>query len=263
MSESEGPDVLVFERAGALWIRLNRADRKNAYDPAMCTVMVDAIKQAAASDVTAIVITGSEDAFCAGGFLANLADPDVHELRSMFFGSLELFEQIRTAPQPVIAAVNGVAAGGGNELVIACDLAIAAESAWLGQTGVKIGSAPVLGGTNMLAMTIGEKKAKEVAFLCRRYPAQEALDQGWINSVVPDDELESAVDAMVEELSRMSPRYLEIAKQSSNVWWNSIRDNYVNGLGMLVQAIGSKDMREGANAFMEKRRPDFTTRGDL
>lgn len=263
MSEPTQQDVLVFERAGAVWIQLNRADRKNAYDPAMCAVMVDAIKKASATDATAIVITGSEDAFCAGGFLANLADPDVHELRSMFFGSLELFEQIRTAPQPVIAAVNGVAAGGGNELVIACDLAIAVESAWLGQTGVKIGSAPVLGGTNMLAMTIGEKKSKEVAFLCRRYPAQEAMEQGWINSVVPDGELEAAVDAMVEELSNMSPRYLEVAKLSSNVWWNAIRDNYVSGLGMLVQAIGSKDMREGANAFMEKRRPEFTTRGDL
>ena len=263
MPDADDQDVIVYERAGATWIRINRPDRKNAYDPAMCAKMTSAIKKASASDTTAIVITGSDDAFCAGGYVANLADPDVHELRSMFFGSLELFEQIRTAPQPVIAAVNGVAAGGGNELVIACDLAIAAESAWLGQTGVKIGSAPVLGGTNLLAMSIGEKKAKEVAFLCRRYPAKEALELGWVNSVVPDGELEGAVDAMVEELSSMSPRYLEIAKVSSNVWWNANRDNYISGLGMLVQAIGSKDMREGARAFMEKRRPDFTSRGDL
>ena len=263
MPDADDQDVIVYERAGATWIRINRPDRKNAYDPAMCAKMTSAIKKASASDTTAIVITGTDDAFCAGGYLANLADPDVHELRSMFFGSLELFEQIRTAPQPVIAAVNGVAAGGGNELVIACDLAVAAESAWLGQTGVKIGSAPVLGGTNLLAMSIGEKKAKEVAFLCRRYPAKEALELGWVNSVVPDGELEGAVDAMVEELSSMSPRYLEIAKVSSNVWWNANRDNYISGLGMLVQAIGSKDMREGARAFMEKRRPEFTSRGDL
>lgn len=263
MGEADEKDIVVRERNGATWIRINRPDRRNAYDPDMCATMISAIKKASATDTTAIVITGTDDAFCAGGFLANLADPDVHELRSMFFGSLELFEQIRTAPQPVIAAVNGVAAGGGNELVVACDLAIAAESAWLGQTGVKVGSAPVLGGTNMLAMNIGEKKAKEVAFLCRRYSAQEALDLGWINSVVPDEELDSAVDGMVDELARMSPRYLEIAKISSNVWWNAARDNYASGLGMLVQAIGSKDMREGATAFMEKRRPEFTTRGDL
>jgi 2-ketocyclohexanecarboxyl-CoA hydrolase len=256
-------DVLVEVRGLATWITLNRPDRKNAYDPQMCAVMIDAIKAASATNTTAIVITGTEDSFCAGGYLKNLQEPDVHQLRSMFFGSLELFEQIRLAPQPVIAAVNGVAAGGGNELVVACDMAIAVESAWLGQTGVKIGSAPVLGATNMLAMNIGEKRAKEVAFLCQRYTAQQAMELGWINSVAPDGGLVEAVDAMVAELAKMSPRYLEIAKLSSNVWWNACRDNYVQSLGMLVQAIGSKDMREGATAFMEKRKPVFTTRDDI
>ena len=263
MSTPERPDVVGTQRAGAPWIRLNRPERKNAYDPEMAGQIIAAVKDASATDVTAIVITGTDDAFCAGGFLANLADPDVHELRRMFFGSLELFDVIRNAPQPVIAAVNGVAAGGGNELVVACDLAVAVESAWLGQTGVKVGSAPVLGGTNMLAMNVGEKRAKEVSFLCRRYSAQEALELGWINQVAPDGELEATVDALVAELAAMSPRYLEIAKISSNVWWNACRDNYATSLGMLVQAIGSKDMREGATAFMEKRRPQFTTRGDL
>ena len=92
----------------------------------------------------------------------------------MFYGSLNVYEAIRNSPRPVIAAVNGAAAGGGNELVVACDLAIAVESATFGQTGVRVGSAPVLGGTNFLAMTIGEKRAKEVAFMCRRYKAREA-----------------------------------------------------------------------------------------
>jgi 2-ketocyclohexanecarboxyl-CoA hydrolase len=250
-------DIEIETRADATWIRLNRPERKNSYDPPMCAAIVAAIKEASATDAVAIVITGSGDSFCAGGFLGNLADPKPAQLRSMFFGSLELFETIRNAPQPVIAAVNGVAAGGGNELVVACDLAVAAESASFGQTGVRVGSAPVLGGTNLLAISIGEKRAKEVAFLCRRYPAREALELGWINSVVPDEDLVGATDAMVAELAGMSPRYLEIAKLSSNVWWNSIRDNYVSGLGMLVQAIGSPDMIEGASAFMEKRKADF------
>lgn len=254
-------DVIVEERADAMWLRLNRPDRKNAYDPAMCRELIEHIRAATESSVTAIVITGSGDSFCAGGFLGKLVDPDPAQLRTMFFGSLELFEAIRNAPQPVIAAVNGVAAGGGNELIVACDLAIAVESSSMGQTGVKIGSAPVLGGTNMLAMSIGEKRAKEVSFLCRRYSAAEACDLGWLNSVVGDDQLEPEVDALVAELARMSPRYLEIAKLSSNVWWNSIRDNYVSGLGMLVQAIGSADMVEGASAFMEKRPPEFPRRG--
>ena len=263
MGAHEGPDVLVERRGDAWWITLNRPDRKNAYDPDTLAEIMAGIREATSSDATAIVITGSGDSFCAGGFLGKLEDPDPIALRTMFFGSMELFELIRLAPQPVIAAVNGVAAGGGNELVVACDLAIAAESAWLGQTGVSIGSAPVLGGTNMLAMTIGEKRAKEVSFLCRRYSAAEAERLGWINRVVPDDQLEEAVDAMIAELARMSPRYLEIAKLSSNVWWNACRDNYSASLGMLVQAIGSKDMREGASAFMQKRRPSFPKRGEV
>lgn len=251
-------DVRVERKGDVAWIRLERADRMNAYDAAMAEALTAAIENAA--DAGVIVITGSGRAFCAGGYLANLSKPDPSALRSMFYGSLHLYEAIRTSPRPVIAAVNGVAAGGGNELVVACDLAIAAESATFGQTGVRVGSAPVLGGTNFLAMSIGEKRAKEVAFLCRRYGAKEALELGWINAVVADEKLEDEVTQWTDELLHMSPRYLEIAKVSSNVWWNQCRDSYLSGLGMLVQAIGSADMIEGATAFMEKRRPRFEGR---
>jgi enoyl-CoA hydratase/carnithine racemase len=251
-------DIQVERRGEVAWIRLNRPDRMNAYDAAMARELIAAIEGAVDSGV--IVITGSGRAFCAGGYLANLRDPDPVALRSMFQGSLHLYEAIRSSPRPVIAAVNGAAAGGGNELVIACDLAIAAEGATFGQTGVRIGSAPVLGGTNFLAMSIGEKRAKEVAFLCRRYKAKEALDLGWINAVVSADRLEEEVARWADELLQMSPRYLEIAKISSNLWWNQCRDNYASGLGMLIQAIGSADMIEGATAFMEKRPAHFQGR---
>lgn len=251
-------DVEFEQRGDVAWIRLNRPERMNSYDASMAKELIDAVETAAASGV--IVLTGTGRAFCAGGYLANLSDPNPAELRSMFYGSLKFFEAIRTSPRPVIAAVNGAAVGGGNELVVACDLAIAAESAVFGQTGVRIGSAPVLGGTNFLSMTIGEKRAKEVAFLCRRYKAREAQELGWINAVVPDDQLEAEVTRWADELLAMSPRYLEIAKISSNVWWNQARDAYINGLGMLVQAIGSKDMIEGASAFMQKRKPQFEGR---
>ncbi len=248
-------DVVTERRGDVAWIRLNRPDRMNAYDAAMGQTLTRAVKDAA--DAGVIVVTGTGRAFCAGGYLANLADPDPNELRGMFFASLELFEAIRTSPRPVIAAVNGAAAGGGNELVVACDLAIAARSAKLGQTGPRVGSAPVLGGTNLLAISVGEKRAKEVAMMCRRYTAEQAEELGWINAVVDDGELEAEVTRWADELLELSPRYLEIAKMSSNVWWNACRDNYVSGLGMLVQAIGSDDMREGAAAFMEKRKPRF------
>ena len=247
------------ERKGEIeWITLNRPDRMNAYDAEMALELIAAVENA--SDAGVIVLTGSGRAFCAGGYLANLSDPDPEALRKMFYGSLKVYEAIRTSPRPVIAAVNGAAAGGGNELVIACDLAIAADNATFGQTGVKIGSAPVLGGTNFLAMVVGEKRAKEIAFMCRRYPAEKALEMGLINQVVAADQLENEVTNWAAELLRMSPRYLEIAKISSNVWWNQSRDAYLSGLGMLVQAIGSKDMIEGATAFMEKRRPQFEGR---
>lgn len=251
-------DIKIEQKGEVAWIRLNRPDRMNAYDAEMAQELIEAIESSAQSGV--IVLTGTGRAFCAGGYLANLSDPDPEALRSMFYGSLKVYEAIRTSPRPVIAAVNGAAAGGGNELVVACDMAIAAEHATFGQTGVKVGSAPVLGGTNFLAMSVGEKRAKEIAFMCRRYTAQESLDMGLINAVVPAEELEDEVTRWADELLRMSPRYLEIAKISSNVWWNQCRDAYLSGLGMLVQAIGSADMIEGASAFMEKRVPQFEGR---
>ena len=247
--------VRVSQRGEALWIVLDAPERRNAFDPAMAEQMIRAVESA--SSTRAVVITGTSGAFCAGGALNMLGDPTVGGLRELYRMSLHLFDAVRQCPRPVIAAVNGAAAGGGNELVIACDFAIAASTATFGQTGPRVGSAPVTGGTNLLTMQIGEKRAKEMAMLCRRYSAAEALELGLVNAVVEPDELETAVDAMVSEIAALSPKYLEIAKISSNVWWNSARDSFATGLGMLVQAIGSDDMREGASAFLEKRTPSF------
>lgn len=255
MASDRGPDVLVQRRGPVHWVTLNRPERRNSYDAAMGEELIAGVRGGV--DAAAIVITGVEGSFCAGGFLKNLATATEVEIRAMFDASFRLFDEIRRSPRPVIAAVNGGAFGGGNELVVACDFAIAVESARFGQTGPRVGSAPVLGGTNMLAISVGEKRAKEISMLCRKYTAQDALQRGWINEVVADGELDSAVDRWVEEIMGLSPRYLEIAKISSNVWWNMQRDNFLSGLGMLSQAVGSPDMLEGASAFMEKRRPDF------
>jgi 2-ketocyclohexanecarboxyl-CoA hydrolase len=248
-------DVEVETREHATWIRLNRPERRNAYDPDMAKVIVQAIEDASAS--RAVVITGSGGSFCAGGSLASLATPTTAHMRILFNSSLRMVNAIRSCPRPVIAAVHGAAAGGGNELVIACDLAIATRSSTFGQTGPRVGSAPVTGATNVLSVQIGEKRAKEMAFLCRRYSADQALELGLINAVVDDDALETAVDDMCAEIAKLSPRYLEITKVNSNIWWNAAADSFANGLGMLVQAVGSDDMLEGANAFLEKRKPAF------
>lgn len=248
-------DIEVQDTERVRTIRLNRPERRNAYDRQMAAEMTEAFKTAAGFE--AVVLTGNGEAFCAGGFLANLEEADPLTVRSLFESSLNLVDAIRACPRPVIAAVDGPAAGGGNELVVACDFAIATDRATFGQTGPKVGSAPVLGATNLLPIQIGEKRAKEMAMMCRRYSAQEALEMGMVNEVVPKDQLETAVQKWLDEIHQLSPRYLEIVKISSNVWWNQASDNMRTGLGMLVQAIGSEDMLEGARAFLEKRKPNF------
>jgi len=248
-------DVEVERRGEVVWVTINRPDRRNAYDLAMATTMIQAFE--AAADAAAVVLSGAGGAFCAGGSLDQLGEPDPRQLRALFRASLRMVDAIRACPCPVIAAVDGPAAGGGNELVIACDLAVATRRSTFGQTGPKVGSAPVLGATNLLAVQVGEKRAKEMAMLCRRYSADQALTMGLINEVVDDDGLEVAIERWVGEIQQLSPRYLEIAKVSSNQWWNHSKDNMNAGLSALIQAIGSEDMREGARAFLEKRRPDF------
>ena len=248
-------DVLVETRGDAVWIRLNRPERRNAYDADMAQAVTDALDAATAA--RAVVITGTGGSFCAGGALGALAEPTRAQMRVLYRASLRLFDAIRQCPRPVIAAVQGPAAGGGNELVIACDLAVAGRSATFGQTGPRVGSSPVTGATNVLGIQLGEKRAKEMAMLCRRYSADQALQLGLVNAVVDDDAVEATVDAWVAELAALSPRYLEITKVSSNVWWNAARDSFSTGLGMLVQAVGSEDMVEGANAFLERRQPRF------
>jgi 2-ketocyclohexanecarboxyl-CoA hydrolase len=247
--------VDVERRGDAVWITLNAPERRNAFDPEMTAAAVTALE--ASTDARAVVITGAPGGFCAGGALNLLGTPTMADMRALYRTSMRLFDAIRQCPRPVIAAVNGAAAGGGNELVVACDLAIAAESATFGQTGPRVGSSPVTGATNVLGVQIGEKRAKEMAFLCRRYTAAQALELGLVNHVVPDDQLVAAVDGVVGELAALSPRYLEITKISSNIWWNAARDSFSTGLGMLVQSIGSADMVEGATAFLEKRKPRF------
>ncbi|MEV0945154.1 enoyl-CoA hydratase/isomerase family protein [Rhodococcus sp. NPDC049939] len=248
-------DVAFEDVDSTLWIRLNRPERMNAFDADMCAKIVDALHNAAG--YRSVVITGTGRSFCAGGSLGQLSEPTVKQMRGLYRASLQMFDAIRTCPRPVVAAVNGAAAGGGNELVVACDLAVAARSATFGQTGPRVGSSPVSGATNVMGVQIGEKRAKELALLCRRYSADDAYEMGLVNEVVDDDALTESVRALCKEFELLSPRYLEITKTSSNIWWNSARDSFTNGLGMLIQAIGSEDMIEGAQAFLEKRTPQF------
>ena len=254
-------DIIYEKRDQVAWITINRPERHNAFDFKTIGELGKAFNDVGSDrKIGVVVLTGAGDkAFSAGGYLGDLAGSGLDKAKvfTLFDNAIATMLKIRQLPQPVIAAVNGFAIGGGNELVVVSDLAIASDRAKFGQTGTKIGSAPVVGGTNMLGLQIGDKKAKEVCFMCRQYTAQQALEMGWINAVVPHEQLKSEVDRWCEELLDKSSLYLEIAKISSNVWWNMLYTHFLSDMHMLKQAVGSPDMVEGASAFVQKRKPDF------
>jgi 2-ketocyclohexanecarboxyl-CoA hydrolase len=169
----------------------------------------------------------------------------------------ELHSIIRDAPKPVIAKVRGYAVGGGNVLATICDLTLASDQAVFGQVGPKVGSVDPGFGTAYLARVVGEKKAREMWFLCRRYSAQEALAMGLINAVVPDAELDAEVERWCAEILAKSPTALALAKRSLNADSEHIRG--LSSLGMQALALYylTEESREGTRAFQEKRPPEF------
>lgn len=255
---SDYSDILYEAKAGVARITINRPDKYNAFRGKTCDELIDAIQRAGwDKSIGVIVLTGAgEKAFCTGG------DQSAHDGGYDGRGIIglpveELQSVIRDVPKPVIARVNGFAIGGGNVLVTCCDLAIAAESAQLGQVGPKVGSVDPGFGTAFLARVVGEKKAREIWFLCRRYTAQQALAMGLVNAVVPMSELDAEVDRWCQEILQLSPTAIAIAKRSFNADSDSIRG--IGGLGMQALALyyGTPESHEGVAAFMEKRKPRF------
>jgi 2-ketocyclohexanecarboxyl-CoA hydrolase len=251
-------DILCEVNAGVARITINRPEKYNAFRGKTCDELIDALHRAAWDKaIGVIVLTGAGDkAFCTGG------DQSAHDGGYDGRGLIglpveELQGLIRDAPKPVIARVNGYAIGGGNVLVTCCDLAIAVESAQFGQVGPRVGSVDPGFGTALLARVVGEKKAREVWFLCRRYTAQQALAMGLVNAVVPVAELDAEVDRWCQEILALSPTAIAIAKRSFNADTDSIRG--IGGLGMQALALyyGTAESHEGVKAFMEKRKPRF------
>ncbi len=251
--------LLVERRDHALWLTLNRPETLNALNEEMLAMLRDTVNAAGLDpEIGAIVITGAgERAFCAGGDLGDLSVMNRLTVRRLFTRAFEALTAIRRCPQPVIAAINGVAIGAGNELVVACDFAIASPHARLGQAGPRVGSSPVFGGNNGLTLHVGEKRAKEISMLCRLYSASEAAAMGWINAVAPEGGLHEEVDRWVAEILAKSPRYLEISKISANIWWDLMQTGLSHGFGMLMNAAGSDEMLEGIDAFLNRRAPDY------
>jgi len=255
---------IIFEKSeeGIAKITINRPEVRNAFRPLTVKEMQQALEDAREdSGIGVIILTGAgEKAFCSGGDQrirgdAGYQDSGTGHLR---LNVLDFQRQIRSCPKPVVAMVAGYAIGGGHVLHVMCDLSIAADNAVFGQTGPKVGSFDGGFGSSYLARIVGQKKAREIWFLCRQYDARQALEMGLVNTVVPLAQLEEETIQWCREMLRMSPIALRCLKAAMNA--------DCDGQAGLQELAGNATMlfymseegQEGRNAYLEKRPPDFS-----
>jgi naphthoate synthase len=265
-SAGEYGDILYAKADGLAKITINRPERRNAFRPQTLAELRDAFSKARDDlEVGAIIFTGAgEDAFCSGGDQQIRGDDGYigdDEVAQQGVGRLDvgdLHVQIRRLPKPVVAMVAGYAVGGGHILHLVCDLTIAADNARFGQTGPRVGSFDGGFGASLLARNIGVKRAKEVWFLCRLYDADEAVDMGLVNTVVPLAELERETVAWCREMTHLSPLSLRLLKSSFNA-----EEDGLTGLQQLSHDATllyymTEEGQEGRNAYQQGRQPDFS-----
>ena len=252
--------IIYGKNNGIARVTLNRPEIYNALSTHMVGELTDAFLGAAEDDeIGVIVVTGTgEKAFCSGGDVKALLARNTSTGRNHMRRMGMLAYVMRSCGKPIIAAVNGYAIGGGHELHLMCDITIAAEHAKFGQTGPKVSSVPVWGATQLLARTVGEKRAREVLFMCHQYTAEQALEMGLVNVVVPLAELERTVDEWCRELLDKSPESLRISKLMLN---QESDQNFYGAFGagaeLLALHYSTPEFAEGPSAFLEKRKPDF------
>src|SRR3954464_1982193 len=259
-------DDILYERGDSIAkISINRPEVHNAFRPPTLAELRDAFTRARDdTGVAAIIFTGAGDeAFCSGGDQRIRGDDGYigdDEVAEQGVGRLDvgdLHVQIRRLPKPVVAMVAGYAVGGGHILHLVCDLTIAGDNARFGQTGPRVGSFDGGFGASLLARNVGVKKAKEVWFLLRLYSAEEALEMGLVNAVVPVSDLERETVAWCREMNALSPLALRLLKASFNA-----EEDGLTGLQQLSHDATllfymSEEGQEGRNAYVERRRPDF------
>ena len=254
-------DVRYEVDRGLAWITIDRQERLNAFRARTVDELIRCLKRAWADpEVGVICLTGAGDrAFCTGGDQKQRADTgDYGPSETGLFEVEYMHRLIREVPKPVIAAVNGYAIGGGHVLHVLCDLTIAADNARFGQSGPRVGSFDAGFGTGFLARAVGEKRAREIWFLCRQYDAETAERWGLVNRVVPLAELRDEVRRWADEILALSPTALRFLKQSFNADTEhlaGVAHVAFSGLGAFV---GSEEAQEGVRAFAEKRAPDFS-----
>jgi naphthoate synthase len=257
----EYKEILFHKYDGIARISINRPEKHNAFTPLTVQEMIDAMYLCREDqEVGVIILTGEGgDAFCSGG------DQSVRG-HGGYVGTdtvprlnvLDLQKMIRSISKPVIAAVAGWAIGGGHVLHVVCDLSIAAENARFGQTGPKVGSFDGGFGASYLARIVGQKKAREIWYLCDQYDAQEALDMGLVNKVVPLDKLEETYVAWARKILKKSPLAIRMLKSSFNAELDGQAGiQELAGNATLLYYL-SEEAKEGKNSFLEKREPDFS-----
>ncbi len=256
----EYTDILFEQFESIAKITINRPEVYNAFRPLTNQEMLDAMRICRErNDIGVIILTGAGDkAFCSGGDQnykgrGGYIDKDGTPRLNV----LDLHKAIRSIPKPVIAMVNGYSIGGGNVLNVICDLSIASENAKFGQTGPKVGSFDAGFGSSYLARCVGQKKAREIWFLCRQYTAGEALEMGMVNTVVPFEKLEETTVDWCRTILKRSPMAIRMIKRALNA--------ELDGQAGLMEFAGDATLmyyimdeaQEGKNAFLEKRDPDF------
>jgi len=256
----EYEDITYKKADGIARIAFNRPHRRNAFRPQTIMEMIDAFAHVREErDVGVVILTGEGDlAFCSGG------DQGVRGSQGYVGGDgvprlnvLDLQRMIRTLPKPVVAMVAGYAIGGGHVLHLVCDLTIAADNAVFGQTGPKVGSFDGGFGAGYMARVVGQKKAREIWFLCRQYGAAEALDMGLVNTIVPLAELEDTTVAWCKEMLQHSPMALRCLKASFNAETDGMAGIQELAGNATLLFYMSEEAQEGRDAYNEKRKPDF------
>ena len=242
-------------------IILNRPDKFNALSLQLVRDLMSALKKAEADpSVGVVVLEGAGKAWCAGGDLEELlalTEGSAADRRQYLLDFKAMIDTVRRISKPVIASVNGVCVGGGNELNIACDLTIASEKAKFGQAGPRVGSMPAFGVPQTLQILVGEKRSREITYLCRLYTAHEAEAMGWINKVVPPEDLDREVEIWANEILEKSPTAIALGKRLHNVYYDMLSSSAEIGVEMLTFFWGTDEAREGMLAFKEKRKPVF------
>ncbi len=253
-------DVTYEVEDGLATITINRPERLNSFRARTVDELIACLKHAwASADAGVVCLTGAGDkAFCTGGDQKQRMETgDYGPSQTGLFEIDTLHRTLRDIPKPVIAAVNGYAIGGGHVLHVLCDLTIASEKAVFGQVGPKVGSFDAGFGTGYLARAIGEKRAREIWFLCRQYSPEQALEWGLVNKVVPADELRAEVRRWADEILRLSPTALKVLKQSLNTDTEHFAGVGQMAFSSLTLFTDTPEAKEGIAAFNEKRAPEF------